>query len=222
MRDKDSGQNNKNGAVNVLVFFKQKLTMLAVPKTGTTAYETKLRPLADIAFRKGTKHMTMGKYHSRLAPFLQETYRQNPERLAVMRDPVDVIRSWYKYRSPDRMGDNPYCHGGVSFDEFVLDVISDNPSKPAGVGSQRAFLSIPGGIVPVHHLFAYEHQRALRDFLSERFEREIEPKPKNVSPSIPAPISPEVERKLRTARAPEFELYDQIIQAGGVLRAYIG
>ncbi|SFL39296.1 hypothetical protein [Shimia aestuarii] len=204
----------------MLVFFKQNLAFLSVPKTGTTAYELALRPAADIAFTKATKHMTVGKFHKRFAPFLDQTYGLKPERMAVMRDPIDVIRSWYKYRSPERMGDNKHCHGGVSFDEYVLDVISDKPSKPAGVGSQHSFLTLAGKGLPVHHLFAYERQRLLRDFLEQRFEREIEPKQKNVSPEIPAPLSPEVEAKLRAARPEDFALYDRILQADGVLRAY--
>lgn len=206
----------------MLVFFKQNLAFISVPKTGTTAYESLLRPRADIAFGKGAKHMTVGKFHDHFAPFLKDTYRLSPERVAVMRDPVDVIRSWYKYRSPERLGNKPTSHGGVSFDEYVLDVISNNPSRAAGVGNQLAFLAERDGIVPVHHLFAYAHQRKLRDFLSDRFGTEIQPKPKNVSPDIPAELSEDVDRKLRAARAAEFAFYDRIMQAGGVLRDYTG
>ncbi len=209
-----------SGAGHLLVFFKQNLAFLSVPKTGTTAYELALRPAADIVFTKATKHMTVGKFHARFAPFLEHTYGLRPERIAVMRDPVDVIRSWYRYRSPDRMGDNKHCHGGVSFDDYVLDVISDKPSRPAGIGNQHSFLTLAGRGLPIHHLFAYDRQRLLRDFLAERFGREVEPRQKNVSPEIPAPLSPDVEAKLRAARAAEFALYDRIQQADGVLRAY--
>ncbi|MEP2534220.1 hypothetical protein [Shimia sp.] len=209
-----------SGQTRVLVFFKQNLAFLSVPKTGTTAFEIAMRPMADIVFTKGVKHMTVGKFHKRFAPFLKATYNVAPERLAVMRDPVDVIRSWYKYRSPDRMGDNPYCHGGVSFDEYVLDVISDKPSKAAGIGSQVSFLTLGNGAMPVHHLVAYDRQRLLRDFLAERFGKEIEPKPKNVSPEMPAEISPDTERKLRAARPAEFALFDRVLQADGMLSDY--
>ncbi|MBO9477959.1 hypothetical protein J7382_10470 [Shimia sp. R11_0] len=207
----------------MLVFFKQNLAFLSVPKTGSTAYELALRPRADVIFTKRVKHMTIGKYHAKMAPFLKETYGITPERMAVVRDPIDHARSWYKYRSPHRMApSNPACHGGISFDDFLLDAISDTPSKPAGIGSQASFLSLGVGDVPVHHLFAYEHQDLLQAFLLERFGRPIVPQQKNVSPDVDAPVSPEVAEKFRAARPADFTLYDRVMQAGGVLREFQG
>ena len=102
----------------MLVFFKPNRAFLSVPKTGSTAYALALRKRADIAFTKGVKHMTVGKYHAKFAPFLKDTYGLTPERFAVIRDQIDHARSWYKYRSPQRMDPKPStCHGGVSFDE---------------------------------------------------------------------------------------------------------
>ncbi len=205
----------------MLVFFKQNLAFLSVPKTGSTAYELALRPKADITFTKRVKHMTIGKFHLRMAPFLFDTYGVAPERMAVVRDPIDHARSWYKYRSPARMdADNPACHGGISFDDFILDAISDTPSKPAGIGSQASFLSLAPGIVPIHHLFAYDQLDLLQLFLSQRFGETIIPKVKNVSPVVNAPISPEVAAKFRAARPEDFELYDRTKQAGGVLHDF--
>ncbi|MFY0617001.1 hypothetical protein [Shimia sp.] len=205
----------------MLVFFKQNLAFLAVPKTGSTAYETTLRRKADVAFSKSVKHMTVGKYHAKLAPFLKKTYGVIPERMAVMRDPVDHARSWYRYRSPARMElTNPACHGGVSFDDYILDAISEAPSKPAGIGSQASFLSLGVGVVPLHHLFAYERQDLLQAFLSNRFEEDIKPRWKNVSPAVDAVLSPEVEAAFRAARPADFALYDRVMQADGILRDF--
>ncbi|MDA5558856.1 hypothetical protein [Shimia sp. MMG029] len=203
------------------VFFKQNLAFLSVPKTGSTAYETTLRPHADVVFTKSVKHMTIGKYHAKLAPFLAETYGMHPERVAVIRDPIDHARSWYKYRSPERMGaDNPACHGGISFDAFVMDAISKTPSPSAGIGSQASFLSLTPGIVPVHHLFAYDQPELLLAFLTARFGEPILPKRKNVSPDVAAPISEEVAAAMRAARPHDFALYERVKAAGGVLRDF--
>ncbi|WP_299351591.1 sulfotransferase family 2 domain-containing protein [uncultured Shimia sp.] len=204
----------------MLVFFKQNLTFFSVPKTGTTAYSMAMKPHADIIFGRRVKHMTVGKYHSKFAPFLRRTFDLTPERFAVMRDPVDQLRSWYKYRSRRKITDSATSTRGVSFDEFVLDAISDTPTVSKAIGSQYRFLSIRDGSVPVHHLFAYEQQDLLKGFLADRFEEDLTFKDKNVSPDIPAPISPEVEAKLRAARQQEFDLYARIRDAGGVLRDY--
>lgn len=204
----------------MLIFVKRKLAFFSVPKTGSTAYEMALRPHADMIFTKRYKHMTLGKFHNKLGPFLEKNFRTAPERMAVMREPVDQIRSWFKFRNPERMGDSSRSTGQMSFDEFVLDVISDTPSETAAIGSQFSFLSIRDDSVPVHYLFAYERQPLIRGFLENRFEEELNFKPRNVSPDVDAPISPEVERKLRAARPQEFDLYARILDADGVLNAH--
>ena len=200
------------------VFFKANLAFISVPKTGSTAYEIAMRPHADIVFTKRLKHMTAGKFHNRFRPFLEETYNRQPELVAIMRNPIDQIRSWYKYRSPERLGmEDRHSTRGMSFDEYVLEVISDEPAPCAGIGTQYGFLTVRGD-TPVDHLFAYEHQPLIRGFLEERLGTALNLKEKNVSPDIPAPISPEVEARLRKARAKEFALYDRILDGNGVLR----
>lgn len=200
------------------VFLKANLAFISVPKTGSTAYEIAMRPHADIVFTKRLKHMTAGKFHNKFRPFLQETYGRTPELMAVMRDPIDQIRSWYKYRSPERLGmEDRHSTGGMSFDEYVLEVISDDPAPCAGIGQQFGFLTVKGK-TPVDHLFAYEHQLQIRAFIEDRLDTTLSLKDKNVSPDIPAPISPEVETRLRKARAKEFSLYEKVLDAGGVLR----
>lgn len=199
------------------VFLKANLAFISVPKTGSTAYEIAMRPHADIVFTKRLKHMTAGKFQNKFRPFLEDSFGRNPELMAVMRNPIDQIRSWYKYRSPERLGmEDRNSTGGMSFDEFVLEVISDDPAPCAGIGTQFGFLTVKGE-TPVDHLFAYEHQPLIRGFIEERLGTTLNLKDKNVSPDIPAPISPEVEARLRKARAKEFALYERVLDADGVL-----
>ena len=205
----------------MLVFSEQSLVYFAVPKTGTTAVEMALKPRADIVFTKQRKHMTAQRFHTRVAPFLRDTFDLLPDRVAVIRDPVDQIRSWYRYRSGPRRAGTARSTNGCSFDDFVLAVISDTPPAFAGIGSQYNMLTSghlkKTGDLLVHHLFAYDHQPLFRGFLSDRFGTDIVLKQKNVSPDAPAPLDPEIEAQLRKVRAREFELYDQVMQAGGHL-----
>jgi hypothetical protein len=57
----------------MLVFWKARLVLLAVPKTGTTALEAAFGPLADMAFLNPPrlKHMTLRRYRRQLAPILE-------------------------------------------------------------------------------------------------------------------------------------------------------
>ncbi|UOA32571.1 hypothetical protein DSM110093_02373 [Sulfitobacter sp. DSM 110093] len=201
----------------MLIFLSRELTFLATPKTGTTAVEMALKPAAEIVFSRNRKHLTAQRYRKRVLPFLQDTFSASPEPLAVMRNPVAQIRSWYRYRSQPRLDGTKLSTKGLTFEQFVLEVISDAPPPRAQIGSQFSFLTSGQGALLVHHLFAYESQPAFRDFLKNRLEREIAFKSKNVSPDLPAPLSAAVEAQLRAARSQEFALYDRLLAADGYL-----
>jgi len=81
----------------MLIFSDLKLAFLAVPKTGTTAVEMALKPRADIVFSKQRKHMNAQRFHTRIAPFLLQTFDLIPERVAVMRDPIEQMRALYDH-----------------------------------------------------------------------------------------------------------------------------
>jgi hypothetical protein len=204
------------------IYFDQNLAFLAVPKTGSTAFELALRPHADIVFAKRRKHMTAGQFKRRMVPFLDEFYGLNPEVVAIMRDPIEQIRSWYRYRArPVKKGGREDCQD-LSFDDFVKLVIKDPQPPAAAIGTQLGFLSMHDGSIPVHHIFAYEKQPLVRGFLNDRFEKTFKYPEKNVSPDRPTPLSPEVEAELRRHRADEFALYQRVLEAGGHLQQYKG
>lgn len=203
------------------VYFQQNLAFLAVPKTGTTAIETTLRKQADIIFTKSRKHVTAAQFHNRVAPFLNRFCKLRPERLAVMREPVEQIRSWYRYRTRLPKGD-ALSTVHISFDGFVAAMLEPKPPAFAGIGSQHRFLTLSDGSVPVHHLFAYEAGDRLLEFFEDRFGQELEFPQRNVSPQADAPLSPAMEQALREARASEFALYDRLSKAGGYLQPFSG
>ena len=199
------------------IFFKQNLAMLAVPKTGTTALEAALRSKADIVFRGRQKHMSAAGFDKNCAPFLRKAYALTPERLAVMRDPLDHLRSWYKYRTRAALRDSPKSTAGMSFEAFVQDALTDPRRPHVNVGTQYKFLTLKDGRLPLHHLFAYEQMTVLLAFLEARFGRPIVLKQANASPAINTELSPETEARFRRARAEDYALYSRIQDAGGHL-----
>lgn len=206
----------------MLVFTPQSLAFIAVPKTGTTAVEMALKPKADILFTKRFKHMTAQRFHKKIAPFLAQAFDLRPDRFAVMREPEEQIRSWFRYRNRDQKLGSEASTDGMSFDEFVLAVISDDPPTFAGIGSQYRMLASGKGDLLVHHLFAHERPVLFQGFLGDRFGQEITLKQKNVSPVVHAPLDPGIGAKLRLARAREFDLYARLQDAGGHLKTVIG
>ena len=201
----------------MLIFADKGLTVLATPKTGSTALEMALRPKADIIFAKQRKHITAQRYRSKIAPFLAKTFGIETETCAVMRAPVDQLRSWYRYRARDGIADPARSTRHLTFDAFIAAVISDAPPEYARVGSQFTFLTGGTGEVLVDHLFGYDQRDLLLAFLSKRLGAAVAPKRRNVSPRKEAPLSDEMHKQLRAARAEEFALYDRLVAAGGYL-----
>ncbi len=200
------------------IFIKQNLAFLAVPKTGSTAYELALRGEADIVFARRRKHLTAGQFQRKLVPFLADSFDLHPERMAIMRDPIEQIRSWYRYRTAPKSRFASDTSSSMSFDDFVRGVLQNPQPSFCAIGSQYNFLTMSDGHLPLEHVFAYEAQETIRSFLSDRFGQHIAPAIKNPSPQREAPLSAEVEDHLRHVRAAEFALYDRIRKAGGHLQ----
>ncbi|MGC1504004.1 MAG: hypothetical protein WA782_07655 [Sulfitobacter sp.] len=201
----------------MLVFLRHKITFLATPKTGTTAVEMALKPRAEIVFSKNRKHITALRYANKIAPFLEDTFGVRPASVAVMREPVDQIRSWYKYRSQKRLDGTNLSTKDISFDQFVREVVSDKPPERAQIGRQFNFLTDGKTQVMADHIFAYAAQEMFLMFLSEHLQHPVEIAPKNVSPLIDAPLSDETMALLREVRAEDFMLYDEVMAQGGHL-----
>ena len=201
----------------MLVFLRHKLTFLATPKTGTTAVEMALKPRAEIVFSKNRKHITALRYANKIAPFLEDTFGVRPASVAVMREPVDQIRSWYKYRSQKRLDGSKVSTKDISFDQYVREVISNDAPERARIGRQFNFLTDGKTKVMADHIFAYENPEAFLMFLSEHLQHPVEIAPKNVSPKVDAPLSVETMELLREARAEDFMLYDEVMAQGGHL-----
>lgn len=202
----------------MLIFLRHKLTFLATPKTGTTAVEMALKPRAEIVFSKSRKHITALRYANKIAPFLEDTFGVRPASVAVMREPVEQIRSWYKYRSQKRLDGSKLSTKDISFEQFVREVVSDAPPERAQIGRQFNFLTDGKTRVMAEHIFAYENQEAFLMFMSEHLEHPVELAPKNISPKVNAPLSDGALGLLRDVRAEDFILYDAVMAAGGHLQ----
>ncbi|MBW7920743.1 MAG: gamma-glutamyl kinase [Rubellimicrobium sp.] len=193
----------------MLVFWKERLVMLAVPKTGTTALEEALSPRADLVFRNPpvVKHTPLYRYRRFLAPYLAATGAGDLETVALVRAPVDWLGSWWRYRSRADVAGQDNSTAGISFDDFVREYCKRDPAPFAQVGSQARFLHDAGG-APVTHLFRYEDQPRFLAFLASRLGPLPDMPRVNVSPARLIALSPGVERRLRDKRADEFALWD--------------
>lgn len=194
----------------MLVFWDERLVFLAVPKTGTTAIEGALSPRAAVIMRDPPilKHAPLYRYRNLIEPFLLKAGDVDLETLAVVREPVDWLGSWYRYRYRDELVGHQNSTRDVSFDTFVDEYCKGSPAPFANVGSQAKFLSPGQNRAPVTHLFQYEQQDKLLAFLMDRLSTSIELKLLNVSPRLTLELSPATLEKLRRKRADEFEVWE--------------
>ena len=79
----------------MLVFFKERLAFLSVPKTGTTAYETALAARADMVIREPPmlKHAPVYRYNRFIRPMFLRVCDAEMELMAVMREPISWLGS---------------------------------------------------------------------------------------------------------------------------------
>lgn len=196
----------------MLVFFKERLAFLSVPKTGTTAYETALRPRADMVISEPPmlKHAPVYRYNRFVRPMFLKVCDTELELMAVMREPISWLGSWYRYRRRPFMQGKDNATFDVTFDEFILAYMKGNKPGFADVGSQLNFMAPQPNGTGITHYFKYEDQPRLKAFLEDRLEVKLDLKRENVSPEMDLTLSAEVEERFRRKFADEFTLYESI------------
>jgi hypothetical protein len=156
------------------------------------------------------KHAPVYRYNRFIRPMFERVCGTEMETVAVMREPISWLGSWYRYRQRPFMKGKPNATHGLSFDEFVRAYVKGNKPGFANVGSQAKFLAPQPNGTAVTHMFRYEEPQLLISFLEERLQMRIETQRENESPKMALELSPETEAILRRKCADEFELYDSL------------
>ncbi len=195
----------------MLVFWEHRLALLATPKTGSTAIEAALEPLASMAIQRPPelKHTPAYRFRRFIGPYLKASSGQEFTVLAMMREPLDWLGSWYRYRQREEIANPRNSTAGISFDRFLNDYMESPRPPHAEVGSQAKFLSGKDGL-GVDRLFRYDDIDALVHFLEERLDCEIVLPRLNVSPEGELDVTPETEARLRNFAADDFALYESL------------
>ncbi|MFN4153414.1 MAG: hypothetical protein ACK4HF_02055 [Paracoccaceae bacterium] len=199
------------GQKAVLVFWEQRLAILATPKTGSTAIEAALEPLAALAIQRPPvlKHTNVARFHRFVGPYLAAAAGEPFTVVALMREPRDWLGSWYRYRSRDDIPDEAKSTRGMSFDTFVQAWCSSPRPAFADVGSQARFLKGAEGR-GADRVFRYENISTFIDFLEDRLDFQIILPQLNVSPKGSLDLAPETLARLQTAAAEDFTLYHSL------------
>jgi len=178
----------------MMVFLKEKLVFFATPKTASTSIELALGTTCDIRISKvpNAKHTPYRKYQRLLEPFIMTLTGDEPDTVAVIREPIEWLGSWYRYRSRDEL------HGA-------------NPKPFARIGSQAKFMSDKDGNVGMSHLFRYEDIDGLVQFMQRRIGKQFQLGRANQSPVVELELSPDLRSELKKVLAPDYEIYDRLL-----------
>ena len=201
---------------DMLIFARQKLVFLSVPKTGSTAYARALAEHAALVVTAPPelKHAPVFRYNRFFREMVERFVGADITIVAVMREPLDWLGSWYRYRSRDVLRGHPNSTYGMSFDTFVEAYCDPDPPDFARVGSQAKFLEPQRNGTRVTHLFRYEDQRSLQGFLAERLGVVVAPEHANRSPDRIVSLAPATRDLLHRTCASDFALYAGIGKNG--------
>lgn len=196
----------------MMVFFKERLTYLAVPKTGTSAVERALHHKASMILRDppGLKHTNARGYERRFRELFDRKGLPQMETVAVMREPLSWLGSWYRYRQRPALNGHPNSTAHLSFDDFMEGYLSDDQPDFAKVGAQGQFVSDGSGQLLINHLFRYEDLDPFLFFMERKLGAQIRLKAVNTSPKGQTPLSEGLYNAFRQRNTLDFEIYEAL------------
>lgn len=198
----------------MMVFWQERLAILATPKTASTAIEAALGGLAAVVIQRprALKHTNAARFASFWKPYLAQAAGAEFEVAALMRHPRDWLGSWYRDGQRDDVEQDRSTRG-MSFDDFVQAYCAPGPRPSyADVGSQAEFLGATGP-ARVDRLFRYEDLSGFLEFLEDRLGCEILLPRLNVSPLGNTSLSTPTEARLREVCVADFSLYEGLARA---------
>jgi hypothetical protein len=179
-----------------------------MPKCASTSIEAALNPYSDLLTKNNVslKHVNYKNYKKFIEPFLEKVTSTKPEVICIMREPVDWLHSWYRYRKREELKGNKKSTLGLTFDEFCRLYMENK----AYVGKQSIFLSAKGGSVGPDRIFKYEELELLKDYFEERIGKEIDFPKFNISLKEDLDISKETYNSLKQFLKRDYEVYNSL------------
>lgn len=198
----------------MLIFFDKRLVFLATPKAGSTAVEAALESLANVAIPRPSplKHTTVAEFERHIRPWLEEKSGSRFTTLALMREPVDWLRSWYRFRLRDDGDDPDHPMKDVSFERFSESYCDPQGPAYSQVGRQSDYVNANGA--KVDKIFRYEDMELFTEFLEDRLDCIVNLPRINVPPAAETVLSPEGEARLHRAMSADRALYASLAQTG--------
>ena len=207
----------------MLIFANQGLIVFALPKTGTTSIDTAIGNKATIRLKgtkgMGLKHINAKRFNKWNKALKQEFPNQKFVSCCVMREPIDWISSWFRYRSRESLKNSSRYTGNLTFEEYLCnlcDRYEKKSSKSLKLMGQSKFI-IRKNTIGIDRIFPYEKIDNFTQFISKKLDIKIELPKRNISPELSKSkmeISKETLEKLKPFISLDVNIYNEIVKMG--------
>lgn len=217
----------------MIFLYQARLAILSQPKTGTTALDNALGPRASIAVNNPPqmKHMPYRKFVKFVVPWIKAQTglgRLDYEVVSVMREPVDWLGSWYRYRTREDLKETSNSKrrgnytGEVTFEEFVSETLKPKEEREsfAQIGSPCGIALQQDGSVGCDLVFPYEDLSGLYELIEQRTKRPLELSMMNVSPVADMTLSDATHSRLREHWQFAFDLHGSLTRQGSIAQRF--
>jgi len=180
---------------------------LCMTKTASTSVENALTPHSELLtqgkYATALKHINYRKYSKYIEPLVKNTTGIKPETVCVMREPIDWLHSWYRYRKRDEISTSERSTKDLSFNEFCELYLE----RKAKVGRQINFVKDHNGKIGVDKIFRYEKLELLKEYFEEKIGKPVDFPVMNVSPKESMDIDADLKSKLMEFLEEDYSLY---------------
>ena len=185
-------------------------TFLCMPKCASTSIENALSKYSELMTRgryaTRLKHTRYRKYKRFIEPFIKDATKELPETVCVMREPIEWVHSWYRYRKRDEIIGKPESTKEMSFDEFCNAYMNSE----LNIGRQYDFLRNRKGEVGIDRVFRYERMDLLKEYFEKKIGQKIDFPSMNISPKEPLELNPEIRDRLLEYLSEEYRIYNTL------------
>nr|WP_148271141.1 hypothetical protein [Cycloclasticus sp. P1] len=188
-----------------------------MPKCASTSIEAAIKDSCNISFSAPSKlkHLNAQQFSRIILPAFQTLLPTiKVESLCLIREPLEWIESWYRYRSRLALKDKSHPNhknytGDISYNTFIKAYISKGKRQPfANIKTQYDFIKLSNNDIGIDQIFPMDRLDLVADLLSVKTGKFISIPKKNTSKKRLLNLDSKVEKQLRLHLARDIAIYD--------------